>query len=67
MVAARLHLDNIVWALTTEINARKLYSYCRPIQLMHIHTSLELSLHGVVVFFVIIEYECNNVENSKLQ
>ena len=52
-----------------EIKVRKLYSHCMPIQFMH--TRLIISLHGVVVFFVIIEcadkYMCryNNGENSK--
>ena len=44
---------------------------CRPIQFMH--TCLIISLHGVLVFFVIIEcaYKymciCNNGKNSKLR
>ena len=52
-----------------EIKVRKLYSHCMPIQFMH--TRLIISLHGVVVFFVIIECadkymcRCNNGENSK--
>ena len=33
-----------------QIIVRKLYSYCRPIQFMQ--TSLIISLHGVVLFFV---------------
>ena len=53
-----------------KIKVRKLYSHCRPIQFMH--TCLIISLHGVVVFVVIIERadkymcRCNNGENSKL-
>ena len=53
-----------------EIKVRKLYSHRMPIQFMH--TCLIISLHGVVVFFVIIECadkfimcRCNNGENSK--
>ena len=52
-----------------EIKVRKLYSHCMPIQFMH--TRLIVSLHGVVVFLVIIECAdkyiciCNNGENSK--
>ena len=52
-----------------EIKARKLYSHCMHIQFMH--TRLIISLHCVVVFFVIIECAdkyvqlCNNGENVK--
>ena len=52
-----------------KIKVRKLYSHCMPIQFMH--TRLIISLHGVLVFFVIIEFAdkymciCNNGENSK--
>ena len=50
-----------------EIKVRKLYSHCMPIQFMH--TRLILSLHGVVLFLVIIECAdkyvqlCNYGEN----
>ena len=52
-----------------EINVRKLYSHCMLIQFMH--TRLIISLHGVVVFFAVIECagkymcRCNNGKNSK--
>ena len=52
-----------------EIKVRKLYSHCMPIQFMH--TRLIVSLHGVVVFFVIIEcadkYMCSYVITAKIQ
>ena len=57
-----------------QIKVRKVYSHYRPIQF--VHTCLIISLHGVVVFFVIIECAdkyyvymtilCNNGENPKL-
>ena len=53
-----------------KIKVSQLYSHCMPIQFMH--TCLIISLHGVVVFLVIIEFAdkymciCNNGENSKL-
>ena len=52
-----------------KIKVRKLYSHCMPIQCMH--TCLIISLHGVVLFLVIIEFAdkymciCNNGGNSK--
>ena len=51
------------------IKVRKLYSHCMPIKFMH--TCLIISLHGVVVFFVIIEradkYMCSYVITAKIQ